>query len=155
MATMMAGQEIQPGEVLIQPGRPEDNAAAEALWASTGARPCANGEPLLRIVARYGQSNKFLGVADCFRTFPPEEGLAAVAVVPEERRRGVGAALLRELAHLALRSGRRTLGGFMRDDDAAAWHLLRAAGIPVRLHEVQGGLYYELDLIPMRRAGRC
>ncbi|HLG71717.1 MAG TPA: GNAT family N-acetyltransferase [Chloroflexota bacterium] len=148
MATTMLLEKVEPERILIRMGEPEDAAAAEELWESTGARPCAHGEPVIRLVARNGRTNEFLGVADCFRTFPPEDAMGGVAVVPDERRHGVGAALLRELARMTVRNGRRVLAGFMHEDDAATLHLLRATGLPVRLHPLEGGLYYEIDLVP-------
>ena len=151
MTTMMLIPEVEPAHVLIEQGHPEHDAAAEALWKTTGVRPRTQGDPTVRLVACDSRTHEFLGVADYFRTFPPEDALGAVAVVPEQRHRGIGADLLRALARTALRNGKRNLAGFMREDDVAAWHLLRAAAIPVRLYNVQGGLYYELDLVPLLR----
>ena len=49
-------------------------------------------------------------------------------------------------------NGKRSLAGFMSEKDEAAWRLIRAAGVPVRMHEVEGGLYYELDLMALMRS---
>lgn len=151
MTTMPISPAVEADEVLIEMARPDDDEAAEALWRGTAARPCAQGQPVVRLVARDGKSGAFLGVADYFRTFPPEEALGGVAVVPTGRRRGVGVALLRELAGVAFRNGKRSLAGFMSEQDEAAWRLVCAAGVPVRMHQVEGGLYYELDLTPLMR----
>jgi GNAT superfamily N-acetyltransferase len=143
----MTIQTSERAELLIERGSPGDDDAAEALWKSASARPCALGQPAVRLIARDARSHKFLGVADYFRTFPPEDAIGGVAVVPEERHRGVGSALLRELAKVALRNGKRNLAGFMMHDDSAARRLLHATGIPVRPYQAEGGLYCELDLL--------
>ena len=147
--------ELEPMEVVVRDHCPEYDQAAEELWTATGARPCRQGAPTIRLVACDGGTGEFLGVADCYRTFPPEHALGAVAVMPGQRRRGIGRVLLRALADAALYDGRRTLCGFVLDDDLAAWRLFHAAGMPIRIHEVEGGLYYEVELLsPGRGSNR-
>jgi GNAT superfamily N-acetyltransferase len=148
MATTLTS-EIDPEKLLIERALPEDGEAAEALWEITGARALPKDAPAARLVARDAATRRFLGVADYFRTFPPEDVLGAIAVIPTERRRGVGIALLQMLARVALRDGRRNLCAFIADDDLPSRQLVRSAGIPVRVYDVEGGFYIELDLVAL------
>lgn len=147
----MAGtlsKDVERGTFLIGRAKPEDERAIKALWKSTRLAPPREA-PTMRLVARDAETQRLLGVADYFRTFPPEDVLFVVAVVPAERGRGVGTALLRMLARNALRNGRRNLCAFIGHDDLASWRLLRSAGIPLRIYDVEGGCYVELDLVPL------
>ncbi len=137
------------GKVRIERALPEDGEAADALWDVTAARVVLQEAPATRLVARDAATGRLLGVAEYFRTFPPEDVLFAVAVVPAQRRRGIGTALLRTLARVALRDGRRNLCTFIADEDIPSWQLIRAAGIPVRIYDVDDGYYVELDLGPL------
>jgi len=141
----------QPPSVAIRFGVPEDEAGAGALWQDTGARAVPEGAPAARLVASDPRTGRLLGVAEYFRAFPPEDAIGAVAVLPSERRRGVGTALLQALARHALRQGKRNLAGFVPEDDVAAWNLLHSADIPLRVYDIDGGFYVELDLVSLMR----
>jgi GNAT superfamily N-acetyltransferase len=133
--------------VLIADAGSDDNLDAEALWRNTHVRVHPEGVPEVRLIAREADTCRFLGVADYFHTFPPEDALFAVAVMPYMRRRGVGTALLRALAKTASCKGKRNLCSFVAADDETTWRLLGSAGIPVRVCQVNGGYYVELDLV--------
>ena len=131
----------------MEPATPQDHDEVEALWGTFPSRPDRGLRGHGCLVARSDDSGVILGAAEYTRTFPPEDGVMSVMVATSARRQGIGTGLLRTLAMAALRNGIRNLGTFLRWDDEASWHLLAAAGIPVRVYKVRGGAFIELDLV--------
>ena len=135
----------------IDPLLPSESKAADELSERCGAGVRFGLVPVVQLAAREPDSGRLIGVAECFRTFPPQDALASVYVAPEARGQGIGTALLRTLTAVARRRGKRNLSMFLADDQLAAWGLLRSAGALVRAHEVEGGLYVEVDLVNSRQ----
>ncbi|HVA24724.1 MAG TPA: GNAT family N-acetyltransferase, partial [Chloroflexota bacterium] len=86
-----------------------------------------------------------LGVAQYFRTFPPEDGCGAVVIVPEARHSGVGDALLHQMLDHAVHNGIRTLDTVVDRYDLTTMELLRAAQLPVTITRMNGRLYVEIN----------
>jgi len=138
--------------LVIERLSPDESVAADELAARCGAGVRFDLVPIVQLAAHEPDSGQLIGVAECFRTFPPEDAIGSVYVDPDARGQGVGAALLRALMAAASRSGKRTLSMFVADDQLAAWGLLRSAGALVRAHEVEGGIYVEVDLVSSRQS---
>jgi len=136
----------------IDPLLPSESKAADELSERCGAGVRFGLVPVVQLAAHEPDSGRLIGVAECFRTFPPQDALASVYVASEARGQGIGTALLRVLTAAARRRGKRNLSMFLADDQQrAAWGLLRSAGALVRAHEVEGGLYVEVDLVNSRQ----
>ena len=95
-----------------------------------------------------------LGIAQYFRTFPPEDACGAVLVVPEAVYAGVGERLLRAMAEQALSDGIRGLGMLVGRHDSATLDLLRHTGMPVRISPLNDGLDVEMDLVTFAHSAR-
>jgi len=134
----------------IGPMLPGELKAADELSDRCGAGGRFGLVPVVQLAAREPHSGRLVGIAECFRTFPPENALASVYVDPEARRQGIGTALLKALIAAASRNGKRNLSAFLADDELAAWALLRSAGALVRMHEAEGGLFVEVDTVNSR-----
>lgn len=117
------------------------------LWHELQAPVCAGERPATRLVAREPGTERILGLAQYFRTFPPEDGCSAVVTPPAEAHSGAGEALFHELVRRALHDGMRTLGTMVSRHDALTLDLLRKARLPIRYHPVSGGTYIEIDLL--------
>ena len=135
----------------VEPAIPEDRDGVDELWGTWSSRPEPGSRGHGCLLARTDGSSAILGVAEYTRTFPPEDGVMSVMVASSARRQGIGTSLLRTLAMAALRNGIRNLGTFLRLDDEASWHLLAAAGIPLRVYKVSGGAFIEMDLVYLLR----
>ena len=101
----------------------------------------------MSLVAREDKTSRLLGIAQYFRSFPPEDGCGAVLVIPEAVHGGVGEHLLQAMAEQAISDGIRNLGTLVGWHDAATMDMLRAAGMPVRVSPLNDGLYVEMDLV--------
>ncbi len=119
--------------------------AAAQLWQRLHGPSCAATRPAVCLVARRRDNGQMLGVAQYFRTFPPEEGCGAVVIVPEARHSGVGDALLARMVDHAVHSGIRVLGTVAGDDDLTTMELLRAANLPIVVSRMDNRLYVEID----------
>jgi hemerythrin-like domain-containing protein/GNAT superfamily N-acetyltransferase len=120
---------------------------ATRLWHDLHGPNCAGTRPAQCLVAREDQTSRLLGIAQYFRTFPPEDGCGAVLVVPEAVHGAVGRQLLETMAEQALHDGIRNLGTLVGKHDAATMDMLRAAGMPVRVSPLNDDLYIEMDLV--------
>jgi DMSO/TMAO reductase YedYZ molybdopterin-dependent catalytic subunit len=130
----------------IQAVEPGDTQATR-LWHDLHGPSCAGTTPGHWLVARDRETERLLGIAQYFRTFPPEDACGAVLVIPEAVHAGVGEQLLRAMAGQALRAGIRNLGTLVGRHDSATLDLLRHAGMPVRISPLNDELYVEMDLV--------
>jgi GNAT superfamily N-acetyltransferase len=121
------------------------------LWHELGAPVCAADRPATCLVAREPGTGRVLGLARYFRTFPPEDGCGAVAIIPAAAHTGVGEALFRELVRHARHDGMRMLGTLVSNHDTLTLDFLRRANLPVIFSKVSGGMYIEIDLLAAAR----
>ena len=125
---------------------------AVRLWHDLHGPNCAGTRPPQCLVAREAETSRLLGIAQYFRTFPPEDGCGAVLVVREAVHGAVGRQLLEAMAEQALFDGIRNLGTLVGRHDVATMDLLREAGMPVRVSPLNDGLYIEMDLVAFAHA---
>ena len=62
----------------IDPLLPSESRAADELSGRCGAGARFGVVPVVQLAAREPHSGRLVGVAECFRTFPPEDALASV-----------------------------------------------------------------------------
>ncbi|HLG72241.1 MAG TPA: hypothetical protein VK009_17625 [Chloroflexota bacterium] len=67
-----------------------DDHRATDLWHELHGPSCTGTKPPHWLVAREFGSDRILGVAQYFRTFPPEDACGAVLVRPEALHAGAG-----------------------------------------------------------------
>ncbi len=134
-----------PSDIDIEPAQAQEAAMIDELWRRCGERIRFDVPPAGQVVARDRGSGRVIGVAEYFRTFPPEDVLASVCVEEPYRRQGVGARLLSTLSKLARGDGRRQLCGFIAGTNLAALRLLRSSGRDVHLHADGDGFFAELS----------
>jgi GNAT superfamily N-acetyltransferase len=130
------------------------DAQASRLWHDLHGPGCEGTRPPHWLVAREQPSGRTVGIAQYFRTCPPEDACGAVLVLPEALRSGAGKRLLRTMADQALKDGIRNLGTLVSRDDHATLELLREARTPVRISPIQGGLYVEIELLAFAEPAR-
>lgn len=75
----------------------------------------------------------------------PEVGEAAVAVIDEYQRRGIGTLLLEALGAVALENGIRTLRGYVLDENRDMRQVVEAIGARL-VHEAPGVLRVDVDV---------
>ena len=124
-----------------------DDPCATDLWHQLHGPNCSGTKPPHWLIAREQQTGRILGIAQYFRTFPPEDACSAVLVLPEALHTGAGEQLFQRMAAQALKDGIRNLGTLVSHDDHATLDLLRNAGAPVRISPMHGGLYVEIDVL--------
>ncbi|MHB8620509.1 MAG: GNAT family N-acetyltransferase [Chloroflexota bacterium] len=118
---------------------------AALLWHELHGPSCAGPHPAVCLVARGRDGGRMLGMAQYFRTFPPEDGCGAVVIAPEARHSGVGDALLHRMIDHAVHNGIRTLDTVVESDDLTTMELLRVAKLPVTVTRMNGRLYVEIS----------
>jgi hemerythrin-like domain-containing protein/GNAT superfamily N-acetyltransferase len=119
--------------------------SAAQLWHELHGPSCDSSHPAVCLVARGRHGGQTLGVAQYFRTFPPEDGCGAVVVVPDARHSGVGDALLHQMLEHAVHNGIRMLETVVDGDDVTTMEMLRTARLPVTVSRTNGRLYVEID----------
>lgn len=110
-------------------GSPLDDALLDKVIADVSNHPC--GYPFLALL-----DGEPVGFATCFlgySTFKaaPLMNIHDIAVAPEQRRRGVGSALIEAIAQEALKLGCCRLTLEVRSDNPAAISLYRTTGFDV------------------------
>ena len=120
---------------------------AARLWHDLRGPGCQGTRPPHWLIVREQASGRTVGIAQYFRTFPPEDACGAVLVQPEALHTGAGEQLLRAMAGQALKDGIRNLGTLVSRDDHSTLDLLRQARAPIRISPLHGGLYVEIDLL--------
>lgn len=126
---------------------------AQRLWHDLHGPSCAGAGSEHCLVAHENGSNRILGIARYFPTFPPEEACGAVLVVPGGAAGRVGERLLRVMAEHARGKGIRSLGTLIGRHDTRTMELLRDSNMPIHLTRMNGLLYVEMDLVTFTASG--
>jgi hypothetical protein len=95
---MRLQEEVQPFPLFTIDSVAACEAQASQLWHDLHGPNCAGTRPAQCLVAREDQTKRLLGIAQYFRTFPPEDGCGAVLVVPEAVHGPIGGQLLQAMA---------------------------------------------------------
>jgi ribosomal protein S18 acetylase RimI-like enzyme len=137
-AAKRAEPSAKSGHVGVREFRKDDGAAVRAFWETSGIRFIAEGEPPATPLAAFAERNPGL-----FLLAQDERGLAAtalggwdgrrgwlyhVAVRPDQRRRGLGARLVRMIEQRLRERGCPKVNLIVWDDNAAATLFWAAIG---------------------------